>query len=186
VKNKRFDFVQTPITDLFILQRNKLVDDRGYFERLFCSFELEQNLNQKGILQINHTLTKKKGSIRGLHMQKKPFEEIKIISCLKGSVFDVALDLRPSSSTYLKWFSVILDDKKFNSLIIPEGFAHGFQTMSDNCELIYFHSNFYHLESEVTINPLDIVLNINWPLPISNLSSKDKQGWMINDFISQQ
>lgn len=173
--DNRFNLIETKISDLYLLERVLINDSRGYFERLFCVSELAFILKGRSICQINHTLTHKKGTIRGMHFQNPPHTDMKLISCLKGSVFDVAIDLRPLSKTYLNWYAAILDENNHSTLVIPEGFAHGFQTLTDNCELIYLHTNNYNKESDSCINALDKKINVHWPLPITEMSIKDKE-----------
>ena len=171
--NSRFDVLETPINGLRILQRNPIDDTRGFFERLFCNEELAAIVPGKYISQINHTLTVTRGTIRGMHFQKFPHAEIKFVSCLRGEVFDVAVDLRHKSSTLLHWHAELLSADNHKTLVIPEGFAHGFQTLTDNCEMLYFHTATYQPKSEGGLNAQDPRLGITWPLPVSDLSSRD-------------
>ncbi|QEO57915.1 dTDP-4-dehydrorhamnose 3,5-epimerase family protein [Francisella marina] len=172
MKNK-FEIINTSISDLYVLQRNLVEDDRGYLERLYCDDYFKKLTSEKGIRQINHTLTKKKHSVRGMHFQHPPFGETKVISCLKGIVYDVAIDLRFGSPSFLKWHGELLSAENHRSLIIPEGFAHGFQTLTDDCELIYLHTEIYNSNSEGALHPLDPKLAIKWPHEISLLSTRD-------------
>lgn len=160
-----------------ILNTKSFNDKRGSFKRLFCSIDFYHLLKRKiSIKQINYSFTKKKGTIRGLHFQKKPYSETKIIICLQGKIFDVSVDMNKNSKEYLKVNSKILDAKNFNVLIIPENYAHGFQALTQNCKILYFVTKKYSKNSEVTINPLDSKLNINWPIKNYFLSLKDKRG----------
>ena len=149
------------------------IDERGWFLRSFCKNEFKNINKNLSWVQLNHSFTKKKGSIRGLHYQNKPFTEIKLVKCIKGKVYDVIVDLRHNSPTYLKYYSLILSSKEKNMIYIPEGFAHGFQTLTNNCELIYHHSNFYKKEYENGIRYDDKILSINWPIEPTNISSRD-------------
>lgn len=169
----------TPIEGLKVIQRLPVGDQRGYLERIFCLEELNTLMGNRFISQINHTLTVKAGTIRGMHFQKPPNAEMKFVSCLKGEVFDVAVDLRTNSPTFLNWFSEVLTESNHKTLLIPEGFAHGFQTLTDNCELIYLHTANYSPESEAGLNALDPKLSIKWPLTISELSARDQKHTMI-------
>jgi len=169
----RFEILATPISDLRILQRKPLGDDRGYLERLFCSTELQPLLSGKGIAQINHTLTASSGTVRGMHFQHPPHAETKFVSCLRGEVFDVALDLRNDSPTFLRWHAEILSADNHRTLVIPEGFAHGFQTLTDQCEMLYFHTAAYLAEAEGGLNVQDPRLAISWPMPVTGLSPRD-------------
>jgi dTDP-4-dehydrorhamnose 3,5-epimerase len=134
----------------------------------------------KPIKQINHTGTKQAGTIRGMHFQHAPHAEIKIVSCLKGKVFDVAVDLRANSPTFLQWFATELSAENHHSLYIPEGFAHGFQTLTNDCELVYLHTAEYSPNHESALNPLDPKLAITWPDLISEISARDQNHPMIN------
>ena len=179
----RFDFIDTSISGLKIVQRKPTQDARGFLSRFYCSEEFKAAGIEKMINQINHTLTNKKGTVRGLHFQYPPNAEIKVVSCLKGEIFDVAVDLRSGSSTFLHWHAEILSAKNQRSLVIPEGFAHGFQTLTEDCELIYLHTAPYAKESEGALNVLDPLLNIGWPISVSDLSDRDRSHPMIkNDF----
>jgi dTDP-4-dehydrorhamnose 3,5-epimerase len=164
---------QTPIKDLYIIKRKKLEDNRGFFSRFFCLNQLEKYIGNKTIKQINQSYTKKRGSVRGMHFQKSPNLEMKIVSVIKGEIYDVAVDLRKGSPTFLNSFSINLSENNMTSLLIPEGFAHGFQTLSDNCEMIYLHTEFYTPQSEGSIHFKDTMLNIIWPLDIVEVSDKD-------------
>jgi dTDP-4-dehydrorhamnose 3,5-epimerase len=170
----RFDIVDTPLYGLRLIQRKLVEDHRGFLERLYCVQELESLLSGKGIVQINRSLTRQRGAVRGMHFQRPPHAETKIVSCLRGAVFDVAVDLRAGSSTYLDWHGEILSDDNHRTLLIPEGFAHGFQTLSDDCEMLYMHTAAYQPSSESGLNPEDPAVAIRWPLPISELSDRDR------------
>jgi len=170
----RFDFISTPLAGLMLLQRKAIEDQRGFLSRFYCAEEFAEAGIVKPIAQINHTLTRKEGSVRGLHFQRPPHSETKIVSCLKGEIFDVAVDLRRNSPTFLLWHGEILSAANFKSLLIPEGFAHGFQTLTGDCELIYLHTAAYHPESEGALNVADPLLNISWPVPIADLSERDR------------
>lgn len=169
----RFDFIPTPLIGLVLVQRKTLEDQRGFLSRLYCAEEFRGAGIDKPIDQINHTLTRKKGAVRGLHFQYHPYSETKLVSCLKGEVFDVAVDLRHDSPTFLHWHGEILSAENRKSLIIPEGYAHGFQALTEDCELIYLHTMAYHSEAEGALNVVDPRLNIAWPLPVSDLSERD-------------
>lgn len=176
----RFEFFTTPIRDLHLLQRKPLGDKRGYLQRLFCSDDLKELGWLEPIAQINHTYTALKGSVRGLHLQLSPNAEMKLISCMKGEVWDVAVDLRAGSSSFLCWHAVLLSQENHRSLLIPPGFAHGFQTMSDEVEMLYCHSKPYAPDCEMGVNPFDPRLAINWPLTLTEISEKDQAWPMLN------
>ena len=179
----RFDFIATPLAGLIVVHRKIREDHRGYLSRFYCAEEFCTAGVDKPIAQINHTLTCKKGAVRGLHFQYQPYSEIKLVSCLKGEIFDVAVDLRQDSPTFLRWHGEILSAKNHKSLLIPEGYAHGFQALTPDCELIYLHTMAYHSEAEGALNVIDPKLNITWPLPINDLSERDsKHPFLRSDF----
>ena len=171
----RFVLNQTPIAGLQVIQRQPIGDERGYLERMFCSEELQSIVGIRKIVQINHTKTAKTGTVRGMHFQYPPHAEMKLVSCLRGEVFDVAVDLRQGSSTFLKWYGEVLSEVNHKTFVIPQGFAHGFQTLTDNCELLYLHTAAYRPEAEAGLNALDERLAIKWPLPITERSMRDQQ-----------
>ena len=178
---EQFIFTKTSLLGVWIAERKYFEDKRGLFERLFCIDEFHKIGLNKPIIQINHSLTKIKGTIRGIHFQMPPNAETKIVSCMKGTVFDVAVDLRRGSETFLSWHGEKLSADNKKSIIIPEGFAHGFQALSNDCELIYMHTNYYKKEAEGGLHVRDKKIAIEWPLPIKNLSEKDKSFKFIED-----
>jgi dTDP-4-dehydrorhamnose 3,5-epimerase len=169
----RFNFTATPLPGLLLVERQRLADHRGYFSRFFCSEDLAEAGFNLPIAQINHTLTRRCGAVRGLHFQHPPHAEDKLVSCLRGEVFDVAVDLRADSPSFLKWHAEVLSAENCRSLMIPQGFAHGFQTLSDDCELIYLHSRPYAAGAEGALNTLDPALDIRWPLAFTDISDRD-------------
>ncbi len=177
----RFDILDTPLSGLRVLQRKPIGDSRGYLERLFCREELQTLAPDKPIAQINHTLTASRGTVRGLHFQRPPHAETKFVSCLRGEVFDVAVDLRHNSPTFLRWHAELLSADNHKTLVIPEGFAHGFQTLTDNCEMLYFHTIAYQPGAEGGLNPRDPQLAIQWPLPVAGLSPRDAAHPLLDD-----
>lgn len=181
--SSRFEIRNTPLAGLHLVQRKPIRDSRGYFERLFCADELRELTSDKPIAQINHSHTHALGALRGLHFQHPPHAEIKLISCLRGEVFDVAVDLRPESPTYLQWQAEILSEQNHTMLVIPAGFAHGFQTLTKDCEMLYLHTTAYHPEAEAGIHPLDPKLKIPWPLPPTELSPRDANLPVISSHI---
>ena len=174
VLEARFIFCPTPLAGLTLIHRKPIEDHRGFFCRLYCSEEFCEVGLQKSIVQINHTFTKKKGTVRGLHFQYSPHAEVKIVSCLQGEIFDVAVDLRKGSPSFLCWHGEILSASNRKSLLIPEGFAHGFQTLTENCALIYLHSAPFLPEAEGAFNVADPRLGIAWPTAITDLSERDR------------
>ena len=177
---KKFNFVSVLIDGLYIVQNNSIKDERGSFCRYFCAEEFSRIGFNKSIVQINHSITKKKGTVRGFHFQKAPHTETKIVSCLRGRVFDVAIDIRMDSPTFLQWHAEELSENNNKSMYIPDGFAHGFQTLEDDCELLYLHSEFYNPGAEDSINVLDSKISIEWPLNITQISKRDSTQPMID------
>jgi dTDP-4-dehydrorhamnose 3,5-epimerase len=176
-------FSPTFLPGSFIIEPDVLTDDRGWFARFYCKNEFKEIGHEKEWVQLNHSVTNKKGTIRGMHYQVQPFREIKMVKCIAGAVYDVLIDLRKDSSTFLKWFGAELSAKNRKMLYIPEGFAHGFQCLEDNCELIYHHSEFYTPNSEGGIRYNDPVINIEWPLPVTIISPRDQSHpWLDENF----
>lgn len=165
----------TPLQDAFIVEPEPFEDTRGRFARVFCRNELQSILHGKNIVQINHSLTRQKGAIRGMHFQGPPKAEIKMVKCLYSSVFDVVIDLREGSPTFLKWHGEILSAENMKIMYVPEGFAHGFQTLEKNSALLYLHTEFYSPEHEGGVRYNDPLINIQWPLKITDISEKDKK-----------
>lgn len=171
----RFTITDTPLFGLKVIERQRLGDTRGFLSRLFCADELATAGWIKPIAQINQTYTAKAGTIRGMHFQDSPYAEMKLVSCLRGELFDVAVDLRADSPTFLKWYGVQLSADNRCALLIPEGFAHGFQALADDVELLYCHSVPYTPAAEAGLHPHDPALAISWPLPVAELSARDSQ-----------
>lgn len=174
-------FSKTKLNGLYVIKLEPFQDERGKFFRVYCENELNDIGHNKRIVQINQSLTKKKGTIRGMHFQYPPKAEIKMVRCLKGSVFDIAIDLRRNSPTFLKWHSEILSEDNMMILYIPEGFAHGFQTLENDSELLYLHTEFYSPSHEGGINYNDPKINIKWPLEITDISERDKSFKIISE-----
>jgi dTDP-4-dehydrorhamnose 3,5-epimerase len=169
----KFSLIEMPLKGLYIIELKPICDNRGFFEKLYCADEFKSIL-KKPIKQINHSLTKMKGSIRGMHYQLPPMAETKIIKCIKGSIFDIAVDIRKDSPTCLKWHSEVISEDNFKMFLIPEGFAHGFQTLEDDTEIIYFTTKYYDKERERGIRYNDKLINIKWPLKLTEISEKDE------------
>lgn len=164
---------KTRIKDVFIIEPELREDSRGYFTRIFAKEEFKQQGIKYNIVHVNQSLTFKKGTIRGLHFQKFPKAEDKIIQCLKGSIFDVAVDLRPNSKSFGKWIGEVLSEKNKKMLLIPKGFAHGFQSLENNCVIQYFVSEYYVPTKEFGYSWNDKFFSINWPIRDAILSKKD-------------
>ena len=152
---KRFTLDELPLPGLHRVQRQRLGDSRGFLARLFCAEELAGAGWVGPIAQINHTCTELRGTVRGLHYQRAPHAETKLVSCIRGEVFDVAVDLRPESPSYLRWHGEVLSAENGCALLMPSGFAHGFQAMSDGVDLIYCHSAAYVAEAEAGLHEHD-------------------------------
>lgn len=175
----RFQLIDTPLSGLKVIQRLPRGDHRGFFSRFFCAEELHEAGFNTHISQINHTLTHDIGTVRGLHYQVPPHAEIKLVSCLRGEILDVAVDLRANSPTFLQWHAEVISAENQRSLLIPQGFAHGFQTLQADCELIYLHSAPHVPSAEAALNVLDPRLAIAWPLNVVGLSERDKSTPML-------
>jgi dTDP-4-dehydrorhamnose 3,5-epimerase len=169
----RLEIRPTGIAGLHVVVPRRLADTRGFFERSFCAQELTAAGWNAPVAQINQSVTEAAGTVRGLHFQHPPHAEMKLVRCTQGSVFDVAVDLRPDSPTYRRWHAETLSDADGRGLLIPPGLAHGFQTLTTRCRMLYVHSVAFHPESQGGIHPLDPTLDIAWPEPIELLSDRD-------------
>lgn len=169
----RFTITDLPLAGLKLVERQRLGDSRGFLARLFCAEELAAAGWLQPIAQINHTYTARRGTVRGMHFQLPPHAEMKLVTCLQGEVWDVAVDLRAGSPTFLHWHAERLSADNGRALLIPEGFAHGFQTLTDGVELLYCHSAAYASSAEGGVNPQDERLGITWALAIAELSARD-------------
>lgn len=163
----------TPISGLLVAGTTPFADHRGAFSRVFCERELAEALGGQRIVQINHSRTHAVGAVRGMHFQRPPHAEIKIVRCLRGRVWDVAVDLRAESSTFLAWFGLELTPTNGRSLVIPAGCAHGFQVLDEDSELLYLHTAFYEPSAEGGVRHDDPALGIRWPLSPTNMSERD-------------
>jgi len=169
-----FEIESTPIAGLAVLRRSRHTDNRGYLERLFQEDSFSHFLGHKSIVQMNHTLTHHRGTIRGMHCQLPPHAECKVVTCVRGSVFDVVVDLRATSDTFGQWWGYELSEKSGDSLIIPEGCAHGFQTLQDSVNLVYMHTSNYAPAFEAAVNPLSSELAIRWATEVRTISDRDQ------------
>jgi dTDP-4-dehydrorhamnose 3,5-epimerase len=167
-------FTETKIKGVYIIEPELLTDERGFFARSFCKEEFQKYGLEMDIVQCNISYNAKKGTLRGIHYQIPPFEEAKIVSCTKGSIYDVVVDLRRDSSTYCLWHSEKLSVDSYRMLYIPKGCAHGFQTLEDNCIVYYQMGAYYHSECAVGIRWNDPAIDIVWPIPAGIISEKDK------------
>lgn len=178
----RFVFRDTPLEGVKVIERTIIEDSRGYLERLYCADELQPVMHDRRIVQITHTMTAAPGTVRGLHFQNHPSPDLKLVTCLRGEIFDVAVDLRRGSPTFRCWHAEILSDVNRRSMVIPEGFAHGFQALVDGSEIIYCHTAFHDPSAEAGFNPLDESLGIDWPQRVVGLSSRDAGLPSVKDF----
>lgn len=173
-------FEQTEIEGLRIIHPNLQTDERGFFLKYYHSKEFKKNGIDFEITQVNQSQTRKKGTIRGIHFQRKPYEEAKIVQCLKGRVYDIVIDLRKNSLTYGKWHAEMLDSTNRKVIFIPKGFAHGFQTIEDNTEVLYLMSSEYSSSHSSGIRWDDPFFKINWPEKPSFIAEKDKNWPLFN------
>ena len=177
-------FNETIIKGSFVIDFTPFQDERGWFARTFCKEEFKKIGHTKEWVQMNHSFTKQQGTIRGMHYQLPPFSEIKMVRCIAGAVFDVIVDIRKDSPTFLQWFGIELSAANKKMIYIPEGFAHGFQALTDDAELIYHHSEFYKSNIESGIKYDEPKVNIGWKLELTNISERDKQhNFLTEDFI---
>lgn len=173
----------TAIDGVAVVETTPFIDRRGLFARLFCERELSAMLGERRIVQANYSRTEAKGAIRGLHYQLPPHAEMKLVRCLRGRVWDVALDLREGSATFLGWHAEELTPGNALMLVIPEGCAHGFQVLEPGSELLYLHTAPHAPTAEGGVRADDPRLKINWPLPITDLSPRDQSlPWLSADF----
>lgn len=173
-------FEETILKGAFVISLQLLSDARGGFARTFCKNEFAQIGHKKEFVQFNHSYNTHKGTLRGMHYQLAPHQEIKLIRCVRGSVLDVIIDLRKNSPTFLQHISVELSADNKKMIYVPENFAHGFQTLEENSELIYHHTQFYTPEAESGLRYDDPVLKINWSLPAAMVSDRDKSYKLID------
>ncbi len=166
-------FTPTQLDGIWIIDPEPHEDERGFFARTWCSREFEAHGLNPALVQCNVSFNRRRGTLRGMHYQGPPHEEAKLVRVTHGAIYDVVVDLRPQSSTALQWLSVELNDKNRRGLYVAEGFAHGFQTLADDTEVLYQMSEFYHLQSARGIRWNDPELNISWPVPEKIVSAKD-------------
>lgn len=164
----------TPLTGLCIAETTPYIDSRGQFSRLYCENELSSLIGSRKIVQINHSRTAMVGAVRGMHFQLPPYAEMKMVRCLKGRVWDVAIDIRQESETFLHWHAEELSALNNRMMVIPEGFAHGFQVLDPESELLYLHTTCYVPTAEAGLKFDDPTLKISWPLEPADLSLRDK------------
>lgn len=168
------NFLETKLKGVYVAKTNFLSDSRGAFARFFCKKELADLLEWREIVQVNSSVTKSPGAIRGMHFQHPPYSEMKLVRCVNGRVWDVVVDLRSESPTFLEWHAEELSSENTKMIVIPEGCAHGYQTLVAGSELLYLHTEFYTPNSEDGLAYDDPLLNISWPLPITDVSVRDR------------
>ena len=176
----RLAVTDLPLAGLKRIERQPRGDARGFLARLFCADELRFAGWRDAIAQVNHTMTAREGTVRGMHFQRPPHAEMKLVSCVRGAVFDVAVDLRRGSPTFLAWHGEHLSADNGRAMLIPQRFAHGFQALTDGAELVYCHSAAYDAAAEGGLNPRDPRLTVAWPLPIADMSARDVQAAMLD------
>ena len=172
------------IAGALVVEGQPHTDHRGAFSRLFCERELAEIIGDRRVVQINHSRTHAVGAVRGMHFQHPPHAEMKMVRCVRGRVWDVLVDLRAGSPTFLHWHAEELSPDTSRMLVIPEGCAHGFQALEADSELLYLHTAFYTPASEGALRYDDPQLAIRWPLPVTDLSERDKTHALLsNNFI---
>jgi dTDP-4-dehydrorhamnose 3,5-epimerase len=174
-------FFETPLSGAYTIELEPFHDDRGFFVRTYCANEFKTIGHSREFVQFNHSHSVRKGTLRGLHYQIPPKAETKLIRCVRGRVLDVIVDIRRGSPTFLKHFAVELFDTGMNMIYVPEGFAHGFQTLEDHSELLYFHTEFYSPGNEGGIRFNDPSLQVQWPMEPSEVSDKDMNHKLLTD-----
>ena len=173
----------TPLAGVTLIDTDTFRDARGEFVRVFCAGQMAALHPDLRFVQVNLSRTRAAGTVRGLHLQRSPVQEIKLIRCLRGRVFDVIVDLRADSPTYRRWFGVVLDAAADTQVLVPYGCAHGFQTLTDHVELLYQHSAPYTPALETGVRFDDPALAIEWPLAVVNVSERDRSFELLSGLI---
>ena len=168
------NFTEIGLAGAYVIDLNQLRDERGFFARGYCSKEFEAQGLASRVVQSNVSFNLKKATLRGMHYQVTPYEETKLVRCTRGAIYDVIIDLRPQSKTFQKWFGVELTEDNYRMLYVPEGFAHGFETLADRSEVVYHVSEFYTPNAEQGIRYNEPAFGIRWPLEVQVISEKDK------------
>jgi len=177
-------FEEAPLKDAWVIDLEPFGDERGFFARTYCRKELKARGIESQVVQSNTSFSVHKGTLRGLHFQKAPAAETKLVRCVRGSLYDVIVDLRADSPTYRRYFGIELSESNFKMLFVPRGFAHGFQTLEDRSTVLYMVSAFYTPEAEGGIRHDDQAFGIDWPVEVSVLSAKDA-AWPLYDSLSE-
>ncbi|MBI2722711.1 MAG: dTDP-4-dehydrorhamnose 3,5-epimerase [Bacteroidetes bacterium] len=174
-------FTETILKGSYVIDLTPFYDNRGGFARTFCKKEFQQIGHAKEFVQLNQSYNTTKGTIRGMHYQVPPYSEIKLIRCIRGAVYDVIIDIRKNSPTFLQHISIELSAENKKMIYVPEGFLHGFQTLEDNSELVYHHTEYFNPEADAGMNYIDPAFNIKWPLQTTIISDKDKNNKLIDN-----
>jgi len=174
-------FKETPLKGAYTIDLEKRGDDRGFFARFFCVNEYEKLGLDNKIVQVNNSTSKDKGTLRGIHYQAAPKSETKIVRCIKGAFYDVIVDLRKDSSTFLRWFGIELNEENRTMLYVPKGFGHGFLTLTDDSEALYLVTEFYEPEYERGLRWNDPAVSIKWPIEPVVISDKDRKHPLFNE-----
>jgi dTDP-4-dehydrorhamnose 3,5-epimerase len=178
----KLNFTETPLKGAWIIEPNLFIDHRGFFGRIFCTEEFKQHGLKHELLQSNHSMSKGKGTIRGMHYQRPPFAETKMVKCVKGRIFDVIVDVRKDSPTFLQWYGAELTAENKKMMYIPEGFAHGFQALEEEVEIIYLVTAPYAPDHERGVRFDDPKVNIQWPITTDIITSdKDRAVPLLTD-----
>ena len=177
-------FTETKLKGAYVIEPEKLEDERGFFARTFCRKEFEAHGLNPNLVQCNISFNKRESTIRGMHYQVKPYGETKLVSCVGGAIYDIIIDMRPNSPTYCQWLAVELTSENFKLLYVPEGFAHGFQTLCDNTVVFYHMSEFYASEYANGVRWNDPVFGIQWPAASKRIISAKDDGY--EDFSQQK
>lgn len=167
-------FTETKLKGAYLIDINKIKDNRGFFGRSWCREEMEAHGLNGNVVQSNTSFNKLKGTLRGMHFQKSPYEETKLVRCTKGSVYDVIIDLRKDSSTFKNWFGIILSENDHRMIYVPENFAHGYLSLENNSEVTYLVTQFYTPNSEGGLRWNDPEIGIDWPQQINVISDRDR------------
>ncbi len=170
-------FTESKLKGAFIIEMDKKGDDRGFFARTWCKNEFEAQGLSAQFVQVNLAFNEKKGILRGMHYQRTPYEEVKLVRCTRGALYDVIIDIRKSSPTYKQWIGVELTQNNYRMLYVPEGFAHGYQTLEDHTEIIYQVSQFYSPNAEGGVRWDDATVNIVWPETEERIISPKDKAW---------
>lgn len=172
-RQDRVKFTETPLGGAYLIDLEPRRDERGFFARAFCERELAAHGLQTRIVQANVSRNVKRGTVRGMHYQRAPHAEVKMVRCVSGAIFDAIIDLRPESSSYLRWHGVELTREEGRMLYVPEGFAHGYQALTDDSEVLYLVTAFYAPDHEAAIRWNDPRFGVRWPIADAIVSPKD-------------